>query len=190
MVTDASECAEADSSGFPATVEWGPHRVQIYKQVGVDDGSVDLNVESSFCVTKVDQLIRVFGVVAVKLVVSELEYQASSEEGFHLSATELAVETLGAKERNVVEFDSGAEYLIDYQLDSHLPEVCSTGLKIGARGVIECYGDFGFGTYKLRDTLMGYGIVDGVSDCLLDVGHRGQWRVCSNGPSPIRYLYR
>ena len=107
MVTNTPECAKAYSSRFPATVEWGPHGVKVYKKVRVYDSSVDFNVESSFCVTKVDQLIRIFGVVAVKLVVSELEHQAASEEGFHLSATELAVETLGAKERNVVELDSG-----------------------------------------------------------------------------------
>ena len=65
---------------FQPPFERRPHRVEVDELVGVDDGAVDLHVPAALGVAKVDELLRVLGVVAVELVVAELEDELAAQE--------------------------------------------------------------------------------------------------------------
>ena len=82
---------------FQPPLKGGPHGVEVYEQVRVQDRPVDLNVEATLGVSQVDELVRVLGVVAVELVVAELEHEAPAQEGLHLGAAQLTVQPLRAQ---------------------------------------------------------------------------------------------
>ena len=85
-----------------------------------------------------DELIRVFGVVAVEVVVAELQHKPSSQERFHFGAAKFAVQSLRQQQRDVVERNARlAEFLYDY-LDSRLAKVGALRPKVVPGSVVEC----------------------------------------------------
>ena len=52
-------------------------------------------------VAEMNKLFRVFGIVAVQVIVAELEHQPPAQKGLHLCAAELAVKPLRQQQRDV-----------------------------------------------------------------------------------------
>ena len=64
------------------------------------------DVESPVRVAEVHELVGVLRVVAVEVVVAEREHELAAQERLHLHAGQLAVESLGAEERDIAQVDA------------------------------------------------------------------------------------
>ena len=188
VVANAPEGAEAHRRGLPPAVERRPHRVQVDQLVGVDDRPVHLHVEAALGVAQVNELLRVLGVVAVEVVVAEPEHEIAAQEGLDLGAAQLPVQSLGAKQPDVLAVDSRREKLVDDQVDGHASEVGAPRSEVGAGRVVERDGDFGLRPDELAEGLVRYRVLDSVAHRRFDVGDGRTGPLCGYRARPLREL--
>ena len=88
-------------------------------------------------------MFRVLGVVAVELVVAELQDELATEESLHLGARQLPVKSLREQQCDVSKLDSSLAKLLDDYFDGGLAKVGALGLEVRARRVVERDCDLG-----------------------------------------------
>ena len=142
VVPDAAKRAQPDRSGLPPAVERGPHSVEINKLVGVHDGSIHFHVPATLGVAEMDKLLRIFGIMAVQLVVPELENDPAPKERLHLGAGQLPVETLRKQKRDVSKLDTHLAKFLDNHLDGRLTKVRPLGLEVRPGRIVESNSHF------------------------------------------------
>ena len=134
-------------------------------------------------------MVRVLGVVAVELVIAELQDQPPPQEGLHLRAAQLAVEPLSAEKSYVAQLNARVAQLLNDHLYRHLPEVLPRGLEVGAGGVVECDRDSGLWSNELAQRLVSDGVRDRVPHRPGDVRDRRQRGPGRQRPGPLGHLY-